>query len=368
MTPATRRWWRAALPIVATISFLGGVAVVLAFARDTLGYDYQAYVGAASRLLDGRPLYDTAVDIAGPFAIYLYPPPFAVAFIPFAVLPSSIGVALWTALSIAMVAGAIAILPVRAEVRWVVLLLAGIDWPVVYAIKLGQVGPLLLLAFAAGWRWLERPPMAGGVAAIGTLVKLQPALLFGWGLLAWRPRTVVLGAAVLVGVVLVTLPLVGFGAYADYLEVIRRVTNPVTTPNNDTPGALLYRAGLTEGIAAVVQVASVAAVLLAWVAACRWRSPVAGYLATGVACQLISPLLWEHYAMFLLLPTALLLEWRRAWAVLIPLATSSLLAWTVPGLLYAVLIVAAFVVSFGALLLVRPTGGPGREPAPLAVA
>src|SRR6185503_3388257 len=94
------------------------------------------------RLLHGLPLYDPNVDVAGPFAIYLYPPPFAVAFVPFALLPAQVGLWVW-------------ILPVSASIRWSILLLAGLDWPVAYAIKLGQVGPLLLLVFVLGWRFLR---------------------------------------------------------------------------------------------------------------------------------------------------------------------------------------------------------------------
>ena len=89
MDPARlNRLGRAALPVIAILSFVAGVGSVILVAGDTLGYDYQAYVGAADRLLHGLPLYDPNVDVAGPFAIYLYPPPFAVAFIPFALLPS----------------------------------------------------------------------------------------------------------------------------------------------------------------------------------------------------------------------------------------------------------------------------------------
>jgi hypothetical protein len=257
-----------------------------------------------------------------------------------------------------MVAGAIAILPVRADVRWTILLLAGIDWPVAYAIKLGQVGPLLLLLFAIGWRYLERPAVVGGVAAVGTLVKLQPALLFGWALLARRTRALAIGLLVLAAVVLVTLPLVGIGAYADYAEVLRRVASPVTTPNNVTPGAILYRAGLGAGVATVIQLVVMAGALLAWFVASRWRTPAVGFVVTVVASQLLSPLLWDHYAVLLLIPAALLLEWGRRWAVLIPLATCSLVAWVVPAPIYQTLLITAFAVALVAPILVAAPAAP----------
>ena len=174
---------RAALPVFAILSFALGVGSTIAVAGDTLGYDYQAYVAAADRLIHGLPLYDPTVDVAGPFAIYLYPPPFAVGFVPFALLSSQVGLWIWICGCVAMAVGAIAILPTSVSVRWAILLLAGLDWPVAYAIKLGQVGPLLLLVFALGWRFLRSERALGIVGAMGALIKVQPALLFVWALL-----------------------------------------------------------------------------------------------------------------------------------------------------------------------------------------
>jgi hypothetical protein len=348
-----------ALPILATIWFVAGLTMVLLFARDTLGYDYQAYVGAARRLLDGLPLYDTAVDVAGPFAIFLYPPPFAVAFIPFALLPASAGVWVWTLLSIAMVAAAIAILPVRRDVRWTVLLLAGIDWPVVYAVKLGQVGPLLLLVFALGWRWLDRPAVVAASITAGTLIKLQPALLFVWAALTRQTRVLTYGLGMLVAVVLVTLPIVGVPAWSDYVTVIRAVSDPIATPNNYTAGAIAYRSGASEGLATAIQLASMVIALGLWVAICRRGTLAASFVATIVASQLLSPLLWDHYAMLLLLPVALLLERRWWWAVLIPLSTNSFTL-GVLGPVYPWVVVAGFFACLVALLFVPARDG---EPA-----
>ena len=42
-------------------------------------------------------------------------------------------------------------------------------------------------------------------------------------------------------------------------------------------------------------------------------------MVTIVASQLLTPLLWDHYAVILLLPVAWLLERGRSWAVAFPL-------------------------------------------------
>ena len=68
-----------------------------------------------------------------------------------------------------------------------------------------------------------------------------------------------------------------------------------------------------------------------------------------VASQLISPILWDHYAMLLLLPVAYLCAGGRWWALLIPLATSTLLLGVTPPIAYplcfAIVLVATFAVG-----------------------
>ena len=53
------------------------------------------------------------------------------------------------------------------------------------------------------------------------------------------------------------------------------------------------------------------------------RVPVASFLAVVIASQFLSPVLWDHYALVLLLPVAWLLDRGWWWAALIPLLTST---------------------------------------------
>jgi hypothetical protein len=55
-----------------------------------------------------------------------------------------------------------------------------------------------------------------------------------------------------------------------------------------------------------------------------------------VATQLISPLLWDHYAIVLLVPAAWLISRGSRWAVAIPLATSFPLLPFVPAAIYPI--------------------------------
>ena len=353
--------WARALPPVAVGVFILTMGAVVASAGDTLGYDYRAYEEAARRLLDGQPLYDQSVDVAGPFAIYLYPPPFALAFVPLALLPEPIGVDIWIGLSIAMLVAAIAIMPVSARVRWGMLLLAAIDWPVLYSVKLGQVGPLLVLLFAAGWRWLDRPVRLGVTIAVGTLVKVQPALIVVWALLVGRWRAAAAAAVVLAAAGLASLILVGPQAWIDYPQLLGRVNAPITTPHNMTLGAVLFRAGWSQELASLVQVGWLAATLgLALFATLR-RSAEASYLVVVVSTQALSPLFWDHYAIVLLLPVAWLLERRQWWASLIVVATSLPLISVTPPIAYPITFAVCLValVAFDGRSAERP-----RQPAP----
>jgi alpha-1,2-mannosyltransferase len=337
---------RAALPVLAILVFAGFTIATLAVAGDTWGYDYEAYARAAQRLLDGLPLYDPAVDLAGGFAIYLYPPPFAVAFVPFALLGDPAGLYAWTALLIGCALAAVALMPISATLRWTMLLMAGLSWPLVYSFKLGQVGPILMLLFVLGWRWLDRPAGLGATIAAGTLIKVQPALLGVWAVLTGRLLAAAVAAFGVAIVVVVTLPLVSVGAWSDYVAILRTVSEPVTTPHNFTVGAVLFQAGVAAETAAIVQWTVVIATLIVVVVATRRLTAEASFMVAVVATQLLSPLLWDHYAVVLLVPTAWLLSRGVWWALAIPIATSMPLVPFVPPAIYPLVFVVALLAPF----------------------
>jgi hypothetical protein len=308
-------------PVVVVGLLLLTTGSVLASAGATLGYDYQAYAHAAQRLLAGRQLYGPNVDVAGGFAIYLYPPPFALAFVPFTLLPGSLGTWAWLGVLVVAFLVGTAILPVRPGVRLAIVLLAAVSFPFLYSVKLGQVGPLLYLCFAIGWRALDRPVGLGLAVAAGALTKVQPGLLFGWILLTRRWRALVVGLVACAGAAAIATLITGVATWTDYAALLGRVSQPVTTPKNMTPGAVAWRVGASLDAATAIQWAAVVATLAITLFAWLRRDAATGFVVGVVASQLVSPLLWDHYAMLLLLPVAMLLERRHWWAVAIPLAT-----------------------------------------------
>jgi Glycosyltransferase family 87 len=339
---------RAALPIVAILVFALTLGATLAVADETLGYDFLAYHQAATRLLDGGDVYDLGFEASGGFGLFYYPPTFVPLMLPFGWLSATTAVWTWTVLLVVAFAVGVAVMPVGRTVRWWIVLLAGLSWPFVYAVKLGQVGPLLFLAFAVGWRWLDDPARLGASAAIGTAIKLQPGLIFVWALLTGRVRAVLVGAAVLAALAIVATLLAGWSSWTDFVTLVRQVSDPISTPHNFTPGAVLYQLGVPAPTASILQLASSIAAVAALVAASRWATAEASYLVAVVASQLLSPILWDHYAVLLLLPVAYLLSAGRWWALAIPLVTAIPLVNVSPAIVYPV----AFWVSLAAVLVV----------------
>jgi alpha-1,2-mannosyltransferase len=333
---ALERIARAALPIVALLVFGGSLAATLAVAGDTLGYDFRAYHQAIVRLLDGGPLYDMSYTQTGGFGLFYYPPTFAPLLVPFAFLAERVAIGLWIGLSIAAFLAGTAVLPVSRSVRWWIVLLAGLSFPFVYGVKLGQVGAVLFLLMAIGWRWLDSPIRVGVSGALGAAIKVQPGLILVWALLTRRFRAVIAGAAVLLALAVAATLLTGPGAWSDFLTLVRTVSDPIATPHNLTPGAVAYQLGATSGLASAIQVASTLGVAAVVIVAIRWSSGEASYLATVIATQLVSPILWDHYATLLLLPVAYLLAAGRWWAVAIPLVTAWPLVGVTPPLVYPV--------------------------------
>ncbi|HEX4898761.1 MAG TPA: glycosyltransferase family 87 protein [Candidatus Limnocylindrales bacterium] len=327
-----RRLAAAALPIVAilTLVVVTGSAAFASAQVGTLGFDFLSYDLAVRRFFDGGILYDQSFDYTGAFGLFYYPPPFVLLAAPLSVLEPALAAWIFTAILLLTYVLAVAILPVSRTIRWGMLLLGGLSWPLVYAIKLGQVGPILLLTFAIGWRWMDRPWRFGAATAVGTAIKIQPALLFGWALLAGRRRAVVIGLAVLAVLALAATIVAGPSSWVDQATLLARVSKPIDTPHNFTPGRLAFEAGAGQALAWAVQIANWVAIAVVVIWATLRCAPVASYLAVVIASQLISPILWDHYALMLLLPVAWLVSRGHWWSVVIPLVTAVPLTGTTP--------------------------------------
>ena len=238
------------------------------------------------------------------------------------------------------------VLPVSRSVRWWIVLLAGWSFPFVYAVKLGQVGPILFLTFAIGWRWIDDPIRLGASGAVGAAIKLQPGLILVWALLTRRFRAVVVGGVVLLGA----------GGRRDRarrhvrLDRLPDAAADGQRPDHHRPQLHARRGRLPAGGLGGHRRARPARQHRrgrgVFLAAIRWSTPEASYLVAVIASQLVSPIVWDHYAMLLLLPVAYLLSAGRWWALAIPLVTAWPLVDVTPPVVYPVVFWVTLVATF----------------------
>jgi hypothetical protein len=336
---------------LAAIAVLAVVGAYIAFglrtASNSLGCDFLAYFNASGRWLAGQPIYDLSVLSTGTCGTYQYPPPFVLVAAPFSLFGFDLGNWLWIGFLIGCWAIGTAILPVRLGTRWLVLLLGAIGWPLIFGVRIGQVAPILYLILAFAWRNLDRPVRLGVAVALGTLVKLQPGLLGVW-LIARRDWRAVVAAAVTGLAIVVVAAVVGLRDWLGLLTLLRSLTDAVTVSTNMAIGATLHNLGMEAGLAGAIQTTN-AVVMFAVVVLAGLRMPrTVGFLIAVVASQLISPILWSHYALLLMLPVAWLLDRRQWWAAVIPISEAWILLPFMPNWSYTV----AFYATLAALLAI----------------
>ena len=325
------------LTVLILVGLVAGayLAFGIATAKQTLGCDFQVYRDAADRFLTGLPLYDTSISSTGSCNLFYYPPSFVALVVPFALLGETFGNAAWIAFLVVCYVVGCALLPVRWEVKLAVFLAGAVSWPFIFGVRIGQVAPILYLLFAVGWRWLERwPAVTGFAVGLGVLVKLQPIVIVGW--LVVRRMWSGLAGVVAAGIVAAGLAVVGLGAWIEMVNVLRNLDNAITAPTNVSLGAIAYQHGLPLEAASLLGILGILAVL-ALVVVCGLRaSTEAGFLVAVVASQVVSPIIWTHYALILLLPVAWLLQRRQWWAALIPVSQAWVLLPFMPIEIYPV--------------------------------
>jgi len=286
------------------------------------GFDFACYYDAAARFVAGEGLY-LARTLEGPFihggpGTYVYAPPLAVALVPFTVWSFPDATMVWFAARVVLLALAIALMPVRATIRFATFGFMALSASLLSDLSLGNVNVPLLLGVVIGWRWLDRP--VGAAALVATMtVRPQLAVIVAWWLLRRRWRLVAWATTTGAAVLVATLPVVGIGAYADFLRLLRNI-QIAGAPHNASLDALARGAGLAEPIAMAAFLAG-AMVALGTVVASRRLDTEAAYVVVTSASLLLTPLLWPHYLVVLALPAAFLAERGRSWWLALPLLT-----------------------------------------------
>jgi hypothetical protein len=310
---------RIGLAIVALFVFVSTDAEIAA--TIPLGVDVGIPLAATQRWLDGGAVYlaEAFHDPASVGQPFLYPPFVLPLWAPLTVLPEVLVRIAWFGAALEM--GALVCR--RLAIPWTIVPLVLLWEPMFGAIWGANVQIFLFAAFVATF-WLAArrhdlqplprdldaagsvTPLIGWYAA--TLASVKVTQLHAWlAILRRNWRAAILGALPWAILVLVTLPLVGFPIYVDWLEQLRRASDP-TWPSMG-PSLLRYLP------AAVVLILTVVSLGLAmWI-----RGPDIGAWL-GLLMLLVSPNMHDFNGLFLL---PAMLRIRREFAILAALLTSS---------------------------------------------
>ncbi len=323
--------------IVGFVSFPGG---------EGWGYDYQAYADAAVRLGEDGSVYQAETLDGpyrpGPYGLYMYAPPLGIAIAPLADLEMGLAAGLWYLLHVAVLLAACALMPIRLSVRLATFGVAALSLAVTRDLILGNVSVMLLLPLVAAWRWLDQP--IGSVAqALAMSVRPMLGVLIIWQLLRRQWRAVAWTIATGLVLIALTLPFVGLDGYRDYFTVLRNLSGVSGVEFNHDLSSTLLTLGADGSVAGVALLAGYGAAIAAILLSLR-RDAEVGFMVTITASLLLSPLLWDHYLVMLVLPAAFLAGRGRPWALALPL-----LSW-LPGEALPFVVVAATWLPF----LARP--------------
>ena len=179
-------------PINAVLLILAAVLFLVAVAgtgRAPLHNDFAEYWSAARLLLSGRDPYspaamlqtELATGFQGKQALLMWNPPWALPFVlPLGLLSYSHASALWLLLSLIVVFASADWLwrayGGDSRRRWLAWVLAATFFPLLTAMGLGQIGPLILLGLTLFLRFHSSRPLLAGVATV--LIATKPQLLF----------------------------------------------------------------------------------------------------------------------------------------------------------------------------------------------
>lgn len=281
--------------------------------------DQGIYIGAVRHWLAGGDLYSWNVDGYG----FTYPPFAALLFLPMAIAPEGVAVAVLAGLSW-LSAAAIAWMLASSFVggrRWATVALALLILgailrtpPFLVNFKGGQVNIILTLLCLAGGLPAARQ-LRGWPVGLAAAWKVTPAL-FGVFELANRQFRELLwtvsGFLAATLVAFVVAPADSIGYWTHHLWQTGRVGDPTFLGNHSLLGVVV-RAGAPTSL--LVVVAFGALVFGIWASVVAWHQGEHLFALTVVGCVtvLVSPISWAHHETFTILGGVLMIAHPRRW-------------------------------------------------------
>ncbi len=281
--------WRALLALHA------GAACVAAIASAASGRcnNYVIFRSAYANLVAGRDLY--AAHPAQHLDLFKYSPTFALLFAPIAASPFLVGLIAWNLLNTVPLAIALdRVLPGRAVVRALLLMLLAIALTTDGTQSNGLVAALIVLAFLAFER--GRPFGAALAIALGASIKLFPLAALGFAALhRGSARFALLFAAALVGIVALPLAVTGVGPLAAQYASWYRVEMVDALDRGASAMWLLHRWGRVDWPNWPIQLAGTA-FLLAPIGLLQRRPAELEFRLRFLASVLVYVVIFNHQA------------------------------------------------------------------------
>ena len=298
----------------------------------------QDYV-SARQLLAGQPLYpdlapfrETFVRPPEGFGLFEYvhvnahPPVSVLLALPVAGLPYGMATLVWEFTGLLSYAAMWWLIlrgvgmPVAGRSRQLAAILAVLAFPPLTETLMSvTMSPYISLLLVAVWFWYRRGRRSWAALLLATAIalKLYPALLIGIFLVRRDWRTAAMASLAAVGIIALTLPILGVDAYREYLSVLPRISWWLATPWNLSVtgffGRLFTDGRFTDPIIVAPALAAVlsagvcgAVIALPAVVAVdlERRAPAEAsgesfdllYACAILALLLVCPLTWLHYA------------------------------------------------------------------------
>ena len=281
--------------------------------------DLKVYRAGGQAWLDGFPLY---VDEFGPRyganLPFTYPPVSALLFTVLAVVPWAVAVTVFTALSLAALAGVAWLVVRHRDAATLIAVIAGglLLEPVRATLSFGQINLLLMVLVVADCllprTWWPRGTLIGLAAA----VKLTPFafLLYFAARRQWRPVFTAVAAFAVVTLVAWALAPDATPAYlSTVLGDPARIGGLGYTGNQSLNG-LWHRFGFDDTLTTALWLGSALVVAaVGWQTVRRAGDDLTALLTTAVVGLLVSPVSWSHHWVWAMLALVWLAPRVREW-------------------------------------------------------
>jgi hypothetical protein len=176
--------------------------------------------------------------------------------------------------------------------------------PVASGLLLANVSIPLALALAVVWRYRDsvREPAAALGLAVSAKFLLWPLLV--WTLATRRLRTTVWAVAVGVVVTFVAWAAIGFDGLSGYLDLLRRLSD-IQSENSYSIVGMASTLGLSSAVGQSLTVVVGGGLLVACVVLARLGDDLRSFTCAVAATLALSPIVWLHYLVLLLVPLAI---------------------------------------------------------------